>query len=160
MNGGVIMHDINDVADFFLYKSAMSPKKLQKLLYYAYAWTLAILNDNVDDLHTRLFNNRIEAWVHGAVIPEIYEKYKQYGWSDIPKKDSFNKAVFSEDEIDVLNQVWDVYGIYSGNQLEEICHKETPWIEARNGLPPYASSNQTISDKTMFIYYNKQADDE
>lgn len=153
------MHDINDVVNFFLCKSAMSPKKLQKLLYYAYAWTLAILNDEANDLHTRLFSNRIEAWVHGAVVPEIYEQYKQYGWSNIPQKDDFNKTVFSEDEIDILNQVWNVYGIYTGNQLEEICHKETPWIEARNGLPPYVSSNNVISDKTMFIYYNGQADE-
>lgn len=154
------MHDINDVVSFFLCKSAMSPKKLQKLLYYAYAWTLAILNDNADDLHTRLFNNRIEAWVHGAVIPEIYEQYKQCGWSDIPQTNNFDKMLFSEDEIDILNQVWNVYGSYTGNQLEEICHKETPWIEARSGLPPYASSNNLISDRTMFIYYNRQADDE
>ncbi len=138
----------------------MSPKKLQKLLYYAYAWTLAILNDNVDDLHNRLFNNTIEAWVHGAVIPDIYEKFKCYGWSNIPKIDNFDSSIFNEDEMDILNQVWDVYGHYSGNQLEEICHKEKPWIEARNGLPPYASSHQVISDKTMFIYYNEQADAE
>ena len=59
------------VADFFLSKEAMSPKKLQKLVYFAYAWTVALLNESADDLHFRLFDAQIEAWIHGPVVPEL-----------------------------------------------------------------------------------------
>ncbi|WP_323089084.1 Panacea domain-containing protein [Allobaculum sp. JKK-2023] len=89
----------------------MSNKKLQKLTYYAYAWTLALLNENAEKMQYHLFNEPIEAWVHGPVIPDLYQKYKEYGWMDIPKDNpSFN---FSPDELDILNQVWDAYGSFS-----------------------------------------------
>lgn len=151
------MHSTNDVASFFLSKSSMSPKKLQKLLYYAYAWSLALLNDNVDNLQFQLFDNKFQAWVHGPAIPSIYGSYKDYGWNDIPKVESFDVSIFGADVIDILNQVWNEYGKYSGNELEAISHKEAPWIEARKDLPAYASCSESISDKTIFSYYNSQA---
>ena len=70
------MFSVFSVADFFLARASMSPKKLQKLVYYAYAWTLALLNETIDDLHFRLFHNKIEAWVHGPVVPDLYQQYK------------------------------------------------------------------------------------
>ena len=61
-----------DVADWFLGKDSMSPKKLQKIVYYAYAWVLTLMNESENDLDIKLFDSRIEAWVHGPVIPELY----------------------------------------------------------------------------------------
>lgn len=151
------MYDISCVISFFLSKAPMSPKKLQKLLYYAYAWTLALLNESVDDLRFHLFSDRIEAWVHGPVISEVYGKYRDYGWQNIPQTESFDDSIFSEDVRDILNQVWSVYGGFSGNELEAISHKETPWISARHGIPAYEPSNNPILDKDMFIFYNEQA---
>ena len=42
------------IANWFLQKEAMSPKKLQKLVYYAYAWNL-IVN------HLKLFDEPFKA---------------------------------------------------------------------------------------------------
>ena len=66
-----------NIADHFLAVanecgSFISNLKLQKLLYYAQAWHLAIYD-------TRLFPERFQAWVHGPVIPEIYHRYKEFG---------------------------------------------------------------------------------
>ena len=58
------MNRIDDVVNFFMSKSAMSPKKLQKLLYYAYGWTLALLNESVDEIHNKWFDDPIESWIH------------------------------------------------------------------------------------------------
>ena len=151
------MATVENVADFFLSKESMSPKKLQKLVYYAYAWSIALLNDDVDDLHFRLFDSRIEAWVHGPVVPELYQRYKSYGWNDIPKNDEFDTSVFETEVLDVLEQVWAAYGSLTGNQLEMISHNEKPWIVARNGAPAYESTTNVISDKEMFAFYNEQA---
>lgn len=151
------MYTIDDVADFFLAKDSLSPKKLQKLVYYSYAWTIALLNDSIDDIHFRLFDNKIEAWIHGPVVPDLYQKYKNYGWHDIPKDDCFDSGIFTSDVLDVLEQVWEIYGSLTGNQLEMISHQEKPWIEARNGVPAYVASSTPISDKEMFIFYNEQA---
>ena len=151
------MYNVMDIVRFFLSRGAMTPKKLQKLLYYAYAWTLALLNDAVDDIQFRLFNEPIEAWVHGPVVPEVYSEFKGYGWNDIPMVSEMDENIFASDVLDVLNQVWDVYGSFTGNELEEISHKDAPWREARNGLASYMGSNRKISDKSMFEYYNEQA---
>lgn len=151
------MYTVDNVADYFLSKESMSPKKLQKLVYYGYAWTIALLNDTVEDIHFKLFESDIEAWVHGPVVPELYQKYKDFGWHDIPKVENFDESIFESEVIDVLNQVWVAYGKLTGNQLEMISHQEKPWIEARKGIPAYMASSTSISDKEMFVYYNEQA---
>lgn len=64
-----------DVADFFLSPfeeedgEQISNLKLQKLLYYAQGYALAILN-------RPLFAENIEHWQHGPVVPCIYRTYK------------------------------------------------------------------------------------
>ena len=60
---------------------------------------------------------------------------------------------FSDDDLDVLNQVVEVYGNFNGNELESICHQEFPWINARNGLSKYEPSNELIKDKDIFMCY-------
>lgn len=47
----MVKKTVFDVADWFLGKDSMSPKKLQKLVYYAYAWVLTLMNENEDDLN-------------------------------------------------------------------------------------------------------------
>lgn len=144
-----------DVANWMLNKQSMSPKKLQKMVYYVYAWTLTLLNESSDKLNNRLFDEPIEAWVHGPVVPSLYHKYSQYGYDNIDKVDHCIK--FPEDVEDVLNQVLDVYGSYNANQLESITHQESPWINARQGLLPLEGGNRPIKDKDIFDYYIQQS---
>ncbi len=151
------MYRVEDVVRYFLSKAEMSPKKLQKLLYYAYGWTLALLNESADDIQNRLFSDKFKAWIHGPVIPYIYAKYKEYGWQLIPMVDDFDETVFSPDVLDILNQVWDVYGSYTGNDLETISHREEPWIKARGNTPAYEACSNELSDKDIFDYFNSQA---
>ena len=151
------MFNVNLIVNFFLSKAALSPKKLQKLLYYAYCWVLALLNENPHNIHIKLFNERIEAWVHGPVIPSVYYTYKSHGATEIPYLTHFDTTIFPDDILDILNQVWDVYGHMSGNQLETISHKQSPWIDARKGLPPYEPCDNLISDYSIFCYFNEQA---
>ena len=143
-----------DVAEYFLSKTSMSHKRLQKLVYYAYVWTLTLLNDDEEALDNKLFHGSFEAWVHGPVCPTLYHHYKVYGWDDIPKISNFNKT-FASEVLDILNQVWDAYGNYSGNDLEYITHQEQPWINARKGLSPFDSSDADIEDTSIYKFYNK-----
>lgn len=142
----------DQIADWYLSKSNMSPKKLQKILYYAYAWVLTLTNDDINHLDNKLFDNNFEAWAHGPVIYSIYEEYKLYGYNDIPKYEG-NIVKLPDDISDILNQVWDEYGSFTSDQLESITHQETPWINAREGLSPLASSNKVITDKDIFECY-------
>ena len=145
----MVKKTVFDIADWFLGKDSMSPKKLQKLVYYAYSWVLTLMNENEDELYVKLFDSRLEAWIHGPLFPELYHKYK--GESVISQKSSVSR--FDEDIEDILEQVWDVYGMYTGNQLESITHKESPWIEARENCSPVDICTNEITDRSIYHYY-------
>ena len=117
-------YSIFEIADWFLAKESMTPKKLQKLAYYAESWSRALLDRSI------VQDTEFEAWAHGPVSPELYDKYRDYGWNDIPKN---NKFVYISDEkdLDLLESVWLTYGEMSANALEAQTHVETPWKNAR-----------------------------
>ena len=56
---------------FHVNKLEITHLKLQKLLYIAYGWNL-VLNKE----HPRLFDESIQAWKLGPVIPSVYYYYK------------------------------------------------------------------------------------
>lgn len=122
----------------------MTNKKLQKLCYYAKAWYLA-LND------TNIVEESFEAWVHGAVQPKLYQKYKIYGFGYIPKV--FDTTKIPEEFLSFAREIYDSYGDLSGDELERINHTETPWIEARGDLKPWQNSETIISENTMKQFY-------
>ncbi|AVU89715.1 DUF4065 domain-containing protein [Listeria monocytogenes] len=154
-NGGIIVYKADQVADWFLCRKAMTPKKLQKMLYYAYAWTLTLTNDSSNNLKNKLFEEKFEAWVHGPVIPEIYHMYKDYGYNKISEQEKLIN--FDNEDIEnILKQVMLVYGDYDGNDLESITHQEEPWKEAREGYGPLDSCSEIISDETMYKTYIKR----
>lgn len=146
------MHTVEDVINWFLSKDSMSPKKLQKLLYYAYAWTLTLENEDDSLLENRLFDEGFEAWVHGPVIPRVYHMYREHGYNNIAKTE-YDPGSIQEEVEDILNQVWDEYGQYSGNELESITHQETPWMNARHGYSPIERCNEPIVDLDIFRCY-------
>ena len=151
------MYRVEDIANWFLQNIPnITNKKLQKLVYYAYSWHLVFNNEAADKIDLKLFDNKFEAWVHGAVYPELYVAYKKYGSGTIPKYEGELEA-FSEDELDVLEQVSSVYGIYSGNELENINHQESPWLLARGDLGAYEPSNAPITDSTIFACYAERS---
>lgn len=141
-------YSIFEIANWFLAKESMTPKKLQKLTYYAEAWSHALLNRSiVDDTH-------FEAWAHGPVSSELYNEYRDYGWNDIPKIDN-SPSINDEKVIDLLESVWETYGDMSANALEAQTHSEDPWRKARmiGGAEEGDRCNQIISSNDMREYY-------
>jgi uncharacterized phage-associated protein len=156
IKGDDIMYTVFDVANWFLANvEDMTHKKLQKLVYYAYAWYIAFNNEDADNIENKFFDNRVEAWIHGPVFPDLYRKYKYYGSNILPRYDGV-VADFSEDDLDLLEQVRDIYGIYNGNQLESLTHQEEPWMAARNGAKKFESCNCKISDEIIFDCYSSR----
>ncbi|UKS54139.1 Panacea domain-containing protein [Mycoplasma feriruminatoris] len=140
-------YSYKDVTNWFLSKESMTHKKLQKLTYYAEAWSWALLN------HGILSDTNFQAWIHGPVSPELWEVYKDYGWNDIPKKDFVKSDLFDEKTLDILDAVWTTYGEKSGYELECLSHSEDPWKKARRGLPEFQPSNNIINSNDMKSYY-------
>lgn len=123
--------------------------KLQKLLYYAQGWSLVLNNK-------QLFPNRIEAWAHGPVCPDVWKRFKKYEWNPIPSDAvELRRGSFSEIEEHLLGEVWRVYGQFSAKRLEEMTHEEDPYISARDGYAEYANCNEQITNPSMKTYFNK-----
>lgn len=133
-----------DVAHWFLSKEPMTHKKLQKMCYYAQGWHLALLD-------TVIFEDRIEAWIHGPVIPSLYRYFADYGWNLIPKCDQ--QIIENKNTLDLLEAVYDTYRKFSGDQLEYLSHRETPWLETRGGLSPVDACSKEISTLLMKNYF-------
>lgn len=153
-------YSYNDVANWFLLKGKgkITPKKLQRLVYYAYAWVLTLLNDSSEELNIRLFDDaKFEAWIHGPALRDLHAEYASYGFENIdePKE----QPAFVEDVEDILEQVWEVYGNYTANQLESMTHQEKPWRNARKDLSPSDSSSTLIDDRDIFNYYVKRIEE-
>lgn len=144
---------IYTISDFFLSKKSLTPKRLQKLVYYSYAWFIALNNNDEDNIESVLFNEQPEAWVHGPVFRSLYSKYKDYYWNEIPKI-KHSPEINNDDLIKFLNRVWNTFKDYSADELEYMTHKETPWRNARLGLAPFEPSNNKIALKDMFVFYN------
>lgn len=143
------------VADFFLSKKPLSPKKIQKLVYYAYAWFLATNNDldeSGDAISNKLFKEQPEAWLHGPVFRSLYEKYKAYGWREIEQAQA--PDIRDEAVIEFLEKIWATFGEYSADTLEYMTHQEAPWINARREEKSLKSTNNQISDLDIYVFYN------
>jgi uncharacterized phage-associated protein len=139
----------SEIADYFIYVanetgSYLSNLKLQKLLYYAQAWHLALYD-------VPLFEEDFEAWIHGPVIPSLYEQYQTFGWQPLLKE--VQKPQFSEELQNFLKEVTNEYFILDTLELEMMTHREAPWIEARGNMPIDEPSLTIISQQSMKNYY-------
>ncbi|MCL6464295.1 MAG: DUF4065 domain-containing protein [Acidobacterium ailaaui] len=144
-----MIYSAQDIANYFIAvfakrREEITNLKLQKLLYYAQAWHLALYD-------TPLFRERIEAWIHGPVIPTVFRHFRQYGWQPIPVQKISDPL--SEHSQAHLNEVLRVYGKLDGPALERLTHREAPWRDARKGLTPDEPSNRIITHEAMKRYY-------
>ena len=92
--------------------------KLQKLCYYSQGFYLAIYDQPI-------FDEDIQAWAHGPVIPEIYHRFKVFGSSVInPDPYTIN---LSADKFSLIEEVYEVFGQYSAWKLRNMTHEEPTW---------------------------------
>lgn len=125
------MANLNDVAKCFLHLDSanegegISNLKLQKLSYYAQGYYCALFDD-------ALFPNSIYAWNHGPVVEELYHAYKHNGSSLITYQNDFDKDSLSQDEYDLIEEVYEVFGQFSAWKLRNMTHEESPWLNHEN----------------------------
>lgn len=129
---GIVCEDEGDL---------ISNLKLQKLLYYAQGFYLAMYDKP-------LFEEEIEAWTHGPVVPVAYHAYKDNGSGHIPIPEELDNELFSESAETVLNEVYEVYGQYEASVLRNFTHNEPPWQRTAPGA--------IISTDLMRNYFKTQ----
>lgn len=157
------------VANFFIKKARenkqeITPMQLLKLVYIAHGWSLGILD-------RPLIKNEIEAWRYGPVIPDLYHEFKEYRdknitnygsdiiWSpDLHKFiEKVPEQIEDQDNINLLDRVWDVYRKFTGWQLSAITHQDnTPWSIVWNNFGKDNNfGNATIEDDIIKDHYKK-----
>jgi len=143
------------ITDYLIDKSLkegnpVTNKRLQKLLYYIQAWHLAINKEP-------LFNDKIEAWIHGPAIRSVYETYKSYVAKPIDKVRNSNIAQeLGIETTRFIDRIVNAYSKYDTATLEYMTHAEDPWQKARKGLEINESSNNEITQESMRDYYSER----
>jgi len=134
----------------------LSPMKLQKLVYFAHGWHLAIAG-------APLVHEQIEAWKWGPVIRSLYHEFKEFGNQSISGRATHvrmkqgppfefqittpsidKEASGAPGDVErtkaILNKVWDVYKGFTAVQLSKMTHKaNSPWdkvFQEYSGNPP------------------------
>ncbi|RMD63362.1 MAG: DUF4065 domain-containing protein, partial [Planctomycetota bacterium] len=106
------------VARYLLYLASKSKEpelitnlRLQKLLYYAQGWSLALRGEP-------LFDETLEAWKHGPVAPSVYHIFKTHGKQSIPQGEARKDSpLLSEEDKAFIKSVWRRYRRYSALEL-------------------------------------------
>ena len=136
---------LKKICEYLIYKSnedriPLTNKKLQKLLYYIQALSLHRNGEEAFDVD-------FEAWVHGAVIPIVYNWYSGFGYNLIVQ-DSIDIENIRESVDDktlaIIDEVWSKCSKYDANYLENVNHDGQAWQNARKGLGENDISNNRI----------------
>jgi uncharacterized phage-associated protein len=148
------MASVFDTAQYILQTHGpMTTWQLQKLCYYAQAWSLVW-----DD--APLFREPIEAWANGPVVPDLYSCHRgEYSVSELPKG---NPSKLTKDQKETIDAIIKYYGKLDSDTLRRITHKESPWRNARKreGLSLGERGNAVITLDDMCEYYGGLCEEE
>lgn len=144
------MYKASDIARYIIERCKetnrqISNLKLQKILYFVQAEFLVAKNEPC-------FEEPIEAWDFGPVVPSVYYEYRMFGGAEIPRIGSSNvKGIISPSDRKILNGIIDACSEYSASALVEITHNQTPWKMAHE----FGSYNSVITPESIKDYFKK-----
>jgi uncharacterized phage-associated protein len=159
-----------EVCSFFILEGIKADKpikqlKLQKLLYFAQGIYMASSDGQ------KLFEEPLQAWEYGPVVPYVYHEYKIFGNNPITPVNielycdggiellRSRKEKLPSEIVDFLQNIWNTFGKYHDIQLVELTHlKGSPWFEI------YEQNNRSIpktgiiiNPEKMFQYFKRVA---
>ncbi len=112
--------------------------RLQKLLYFVQAKVLVETGEPC-------FEDEMQAWEYGPVVPIVYEAYKKYGNLPIIEEQQITEKI----KASIQNNIGEILNYFGSTPtfgLVQITHGQTPWIEAKkHGLHSKISA-ESIKD--------------
>ena len=149
---------IKDYYKDTLKKDEISPLKLQKALYFCFAyWGGFIRKNNMYSDETKeitldyseiLFDNSIEAWVYGPVVPDVY---KAQNLDDYREEHPFGDKKYVQEFINnILDDVLDTNDF----KLVEVSHQDKCW--KKNFKPNSKFHNCIIPPEEIISEYAKK----
>lgn len=162
--GGETVYKVLDVCRHIINYSneknyGITNLKLQKILYFVQAYFLTYTSN-----HKPCFEEEIQAWAFGPVVPVAYNEYRQYGSSNIPTVKTYflidnndfwnSKIVDYEDKIlkedkKPIDNLVDKFSRYSATALVTITHNQTPWKKAYE-----RGKNSVITQEAIRGYFD------
>ena len=141
--------------------SALTPMQVQKLVYFAHGWNLALSDEP-------LINERVEAWDYGPVIRSLYRDLREFGSGAITKpilepEWEGTQLYWTTPSIDdgpnleendfthaLMERVWNIYGSFKAFELSEMTHiAGSPWTDTRQ------RGEQIIPDDAIAKYFRQ-----
>jgi uncharacterized phage-associated protein len=129
---------------------SLTPLQLIKLVYIAHGWMLALYQ-------RPLILDDVEAWKYGPVIRDLYHSMKKYGGGSVTDTIPVGPTdQLDDEERDIVQQVYEAYGRFTGIQLSQMTHKfGTPWHQTWTA----DNQNDVISTDLIAEHYRRMADD-
>lgn len=147
-------------------KAGLTQMQIQKLVYFAHGWNLALSNEP-------LTTDSPQAWNYGPVYADLYDHTKYFGRGQIdrlitPDDDEAvrfftntksnakpYKADLSLREKEIIDRVWNRYGSQSGAKLSSLTHQAgTPWeLTYKSGT----GKSDTIPNDLIKAHYDELA---
>lgn len=112
-------NSIYAVTEYIISKLDVTPKALQKFLYYIQVFSLKFLGYPA-------FTSSCKKWAHGPVFGKIYYQYKDNGYNVI-KPNNTCEINIDKDLLVICDAVIKYFGCYSADVLESFTHEEKPW---------------------------------
>lgn len=132
-----VNHDAREIANWFIiYGDLLNPMQIIKLVYMSHGWMLGLQD-------RPLFRQNAAAWRYGPTIPDLFHELKIYG--NLPVENPIKGVVeqtLDDIEVDIIQQVNELYGGFSGVRLSRITHVDgSPWHQIwtkykRNAIIP------------------------
>lgn len=97
--------------------------RLQKLLYFVQAKILV-------ETGNPCFNDKMEAWAYGPVVPIVYDEYKKFGNLPINESQKLTEVIDSDIK-KYIDEILNYFAATPTFGLVQITHNQTPWIEAK-----------------------------
>lgn len=140
--------DVRDVAAAFVAADPdLTALKLHNLVYYTQAWHLA------EHGHPA-FDDEVQAWRQGPVVRRLYDLHR--GRRRVAGLIEGTGRPLPPSVLEIVSTVWLRYGHLSADELSRITHRERPWREAREGLPPEARGERALDAEVMRAFYRTQ----
>ncbi len=125
----------------------VSNLRLQRLLYYMQGWYLALHGEP-------LFDDRIEAWMNGPVVPTVFRRFKPFGHRPLEVPVTYDDLPAAL--VEHIRDVWDAYGDSSGYHLERMSMSEPPWQNARVGVSNTDACENALSVQDMKDFFSAE----
>lgn len=122
------MYEAIDIAKYIInkcieYNRPVSNLQLQKILYYVQGEYIKFTGGEP------LFNDRIEAWAYGPVVPSVYYVFNIFSSSDIDFVGDVEEIVgeIGSKVREIIDPVIKAKSSLSAWKLVENTHNEMPW---------------------------------